>query len=312
MTGRDRDNQSYLSKLSPWNRSPIVPPSQGAQGEPELLQQQKGQDHVVKARHRLLQYPKDCPRLRPCWFHATDVPKRRPSPAAGETKEEKPAAQPKKYIAFSVNDSKAIEAAFQNIIDDEDGGEKTSLEQSGGDIALQGAGHSRRSDGKPNTNPEDEVKSVKVKVNEDYLFDVDVKRRELSPAYWLGPVYDVRRGTWFYEGTPQRPCDENLAAQLEEGYLKTKAWKLVQTEQAAQKSRSASQPRERPSSWAPGLRAPVSTQPTPQASSDDLRSRAAQQATGQGQSDVTLESGQFEQPPNTHRLFGAHMNSVVT
>ncbi|KAK0919372.1 hypothetical protein LTR91_012759 [Friedmanniomyces endolithicus] len=312
MTGRDRDNQSYLSKLSPWNRSPVVPPSQGAQGEPELLQQQKGQDHVVKARHRLLQYPKDCPRLRPCWFHATDVPKRRPSPAAGETKEEKPAAQPKKYIAFSVNDSKAIEAAFQNIIDDEDGGEKTSLEQSGGDIALQGAGHSRRSDGKPNTNPEDEVKSVKVKVNEDYLFDVDVKRRELSPAYWLGPVYDVRRGTWFYEGTPQRPCDENLAAQLEEGYLKTKAWKLVQTEQAAQKSRSASQPRERPSSWAPGLRAPVSTQPTPQASSDDLRSRAAQQATGQGQSDVTLESGQFEQPPNTHRLFGAHMNSVVT
>jgi hypothetical protein len=42
--------------------------------------------------------------------------------------------------------------------------------------------------------------AVKVPVNEDYLFDVDVERRELSPAYWLGPVYDVRRGTWFNQG----------------------------------------------------------------------------------------------------------------
>ena len=41
---------------------------------------------------------------------------------------------------------------------------------------------------------------VKVPVNEDYLFDVNVDERELTPAYWLGPVYDVRRGTWFYAG----------------------------------------------------------------------------------------------------------------
>lgn len=48
------------------------------------------------------------------------------------------------------------------------------------------------------TKPEE--KEVRVPVNEDYLFDVDVKKRELMPMYWEGPVYDVRRGTWFYQG----------------------------------------------------------------------------------------------------------------
>jgi hypothetical protein len=44
------------------------------------------------------------------------------------------------------------------------------------------------------------MRAVKVPVNEDYLFDVDIERRELAPTYWLGPVYDVRRGTWFFQG----------------------------------------------------------------------------------------------------------------
>lgn len=118
MSGQDRASQSYLSKLSPWSRSPVVPPSKGEHGEPEaMLQQQKGQDHVVNPRHRssLQRYPRDCPPVRPCWFHATDVPKRRPNPSAGEVKEEKPVGLPKKYSAFSVNDSKAIEVAFQKL-----------------------------------------------------------------------------------------------------------------------------------------------------------------------------------------------------
>ena len=66
----------------------------------------------------------------------------------------------------------------------------------------------------------------KVPVNEDFLFDVDIEERELAPTYWLGPIYDVRRGSWFYqEGSLLRPCDENLAIQLEEGYLKVKPWR---------------------------------------------------------------------------------------
>lgn len=42
---------------------------------------------------------------------------------------------------------------------------------------------------------------IEVPVNEDYLFDVDIKKRELAPVYWLGPAYDIRRGTWFFQGT---------------------------------------------------------------------------------------------------------------
>ncbi|KAK3116476.1 hypothetical protein LTR53_003140 [Teratosphaeriaceae sp. CCFEE 6253] len=307
MSGQDKAGQSYLSKLSPWSRSPVVPPSKGENGEPEALpQQRKGRDHVVKPRHRLSlrQYP--CPPPRPCWYHAVDVPKRRPNPAAGETKEEKPAAQPRKYAAFSVKDSKAIEAAFQKTVGDDEAAEQISQEPPDGDIS----GH--RSDGKPNLGLKDDSTAVKVPVNEDYLFDVDVRRRELGPAYWLGPVYDVRRGTWFYqEGSVQRPCDENLAAQLEEGYLKVKAWTLqsaqpAQTTQSASQSRSTSQTRARPTSWTPtGLKPPASTQLTPQVSSDSLRDRAAQQS-------VAAEDGQAEPLQNTYRLFGGHMNSVVT
>jgi hypothetical protein len=36
-------------------------------------------------------------------------------------------------------------------------------------------------------------------------------------VFWLGPIYEVRRGSWFFqEGSTLRPCEENLAAQLEE------------------------------------------------------------------------------------------------
>lgn len=82
---------------------------------------------------------------------------------------------------------------------------------------------------------------ARVPVNEDFLFDVDINERELMPVYWVGPTYEskthsrstrththgrdrltnlngiARRGTWFYqEGSNYRPCDENLAAQVEE------------------------------------------------------------------------------------------------
>ena len=41
---------------------------------------------------------------------------------------------------------------------------------------------------------------VTVPVNEDYLFDVHIRKRELASAYWEGPVYSVLRGTWFKDG----------------------------------------------------------------------------------------------------------------
>lgn len=300
-------SQSYLkssiSKYSPWSRSPAVQPSKGKDGEPNaepLLQQNlKGEDHVVTHRHRLSlrKYPRDCPPLRPQWFHAVDVPKRRPNPA-GETKEPvKPAPAPKKYAAFSVTDSKAIEAVFQKLADQEDAAEAGKAAKEGQSSSGTGSHKSLKDGGK-----------FKVPVNEDYLFDVDVNRRELGPAYWQGPIYDVRRGTWFYQDSSvQRPCDENLAAQLEEGYLKVAAWRLP----TAKDAKGATERKQRPTSWAPGqapdvLKNAKSGSLTPKASNPDLRAKA------DGQNDTKLASGQESPPNNTYRLFGAHMNSVVT
>lgn len=250
--------------------------------------------------------------MRVQWFHAVDVPKRRPNPAGEKKEDDKKPVAPKKFAAFSKTDSKAIEAVFQKLGDEEDAVEMGRKELSQG-IDTRGS--------KPHNKPSMSVKhdpksaGAKVPVNEDYLFDVDVEARELGPAYWLGPVYDVRRGTWFYqEGTVQRPCDENLAAQLEEGYLKVKAWRLTTTVDAKQQNqRSVSQPRTRPTSWPPGEdagKASTNKPSTPgslsQKNSDpDLRVEATTKA-------AEGSEGTSSQPNNTYRLFGAHMSSVVT
>lgn len=186
MAAQDESSRSYLSKLKPWSRSPSIQPSKGKEGEPSPapLQEQKGADHVVSHRHRLSlkKYPRDCPPLRPQWFHAVDVPKTRPHPA-GEVKDEKPAGVPKKYAAFSKRDSKAIEAAFQKLLEEGDSEEALRLQQQRGETPNQ------RPNGKSHKlNTEDKPGKYKVPVNEDYLFDVDVDKRELAPAYWLGPV----------------------------------------------------------------------------------------------------------------------------
>lgn len=104
----------------------------------------------------------------------------------------------KKYAAFSKQDSRTIELAYQQLADEEDSKHRRKLgtkdEIESGD--LSGAGKKKGREEPPNKGSKN-----KVPVNEDFLFDVDVEVRELRPAYWLGPVYEVRRGTWFYPGT---------------------------------------------------------------------------------------------------------------
>ena len=309
-------SQSYLAKLSPWARSPALQPSKGKDGEPEhtpLVKQQQGADHVVSQRHRLSlrKYPRDCPPLRPQWFHAVDSPKRRPNPAGDKVEQVLP--KPKKYAAFSVRDSKRIEGAYGKLAEEEQekrrGGEQ---DVEGGDVGTQKAGKDKKRAGVE----EGGEGRVKVPVNEDYLFDVDVERRELGPAYWHGPVYDVRRGTWFYqEGATQRPCDENLAEQLEDGYIKVKPWKFPQAASSSEKARSSSQPRTRPTSWTPGQpseKVALSVPMTPKGSNPDLRRQAMDEPKPPPDQAKAIETGQAQQPENTYRLFGSHMNSVVT
>lgn len=305
-------NQSYLAKLSPWTRSPALQPSKGKDDEAEhtpLVKQQQGADHV----HRLSlrKYPRDCPALRPQWFHAVDSPKRRPNPAGDKV--EKALPKPKKYAAFSVRDSKRIEAAHKKLAEEEHAKRQyTGAEQEEGDLGTPRKGGDKQRAGLD----DDHAGTVKVPVNEDYLFDVDVEGRELGPAYWLGPVYDVRRGTWFYqEGATQRPCDENLAEQLEDGYIKVKPWQFPQQRSTSDKSRSSSQPRVRPTSWTPGQgseKITASAPMSPKSSSPDLRRQAMEELKPSPEQPQSLETGQNQQPENTYRLFGTHMGSVVT
>lgn len=134
---------------------------------------------------------------------------------------------------------------------------------------------------------------------------MDIERRELSPVYWLGPIYEVRRGSWFYqEGSNLRPCEENLAAQLEEGYLRCKPW-LYPGEFDERPSK-----RRRINNWvASRLRSDSSKSRgtvTPKASVENLKAQAALQPEGSAK-----PPGPPPQP-STHRLFGQWMNSVAT
>lgn len=61
-----------------------------------------------------------------------------------------------------------------------------------------------------------------IQVKEDGLFEVDLEGKELRPTYWNGPVYDVRRGMWFFSNSTSKqlvPCPEELSEKLEELYV---------------------------------------------------------------------------------------------
>ncbi|KAK1141374.1 hypothetical protein N8T08_009165 [Aspergillus melleus] len=231
----------------------------------DVLQQSKGEDHTVTHTHRLSlrRYPRDCPALRVRWFYAVDSPKWKPLLWDQKKDASKPPPPPKKFVPFSSKDSHAIETTFQRLSDIEATREQSRHAETSG-------------------RPQDST--TKVAVNEDYLFDVDVERRELSPAYWVGPVYEVRRGTWFFQdGSSIKPCEENLATQLEEGYLKVKPWRYNGAHDTAVQDSTYS----KTSDTAPGT--------LPNSVEND--GPAAPASAGGSRN---------------YRLFGAYMKSIVT
>lgn len=245
----DASKTSFLGAINPWSRTNTPPPKSPKQlPNDEALKPTSGQDHAISTRPTpsLRRYPKDCPALKTRWYYAVDVAKRKPfAPEPSPEDKDKPAAIPRKWLLFSKSDSQAIENAFQQLGHEDEFGEKNT--------------------------------TTKIPVNEDYLYDVHIEKRELQPAYWIGPVYDVRRGSWFFhESAGLRPCDENLANQLEEGYLKVAPWRK------AGAPRSASQPRHRM----------TNSDPTSQ---------------------LVPSAATTETPiSNTYRLFGAHMSTTAT
>jgi hypothetical protein len=202
---------------------------------------------------------------------------------SSKTSEDTKPAPPKKFVSFSIEDSRAIEATYQGKLQELEGERDQAKGQNGlptGTKRPRATSTEEAQDADPTTS------CTTVPVNEDFLFDVNLENRELAPVYWEGPVYDVRRGSWFYqEGSALRPCEENLAAQLEEGYLKIRPWQYP--------------PRARSNS--------ASKTVAPKASSGDLK--AATEAQGDP---LKKEPPVPQHQPQTYRLFGGYMNSVVT
>ena len=105
-----------------------------------------------------------------------------------------------KFVPFGEQDSKRIEAAFLELSERDDA--KTARE-------AEKPWTSRRKDSDDEDSTETgagvtEDEGVTVMVNEDYLFDVHIRARELASAYWEGPVYSVLRGTWFRDGESKK------------------------------------------------------------------------------------------------------------
>jgi hypothetical protein len=224
-------------------------------------------------------YPHDCPPLNVQWYHAVDIPKRKPFTKIDDATK---LGSAKTYTPFSEGDSTAIEAAFQKLAEKDEEKGKQGLRSRAASLTR---GHKRTDSQVHDT--------IKVPVNEDYLFDVDVEKRELSPAYWLGPIYDVRRGTWFYaESSGLRPADENLATQLEEGYLKIKPWNFDPVTGVAPQPSSKPEEKEGDSSAEK-----VSTEDQP---IDTM------------EAPVKVPVKAPDPSERSFRLFGPHQNSVVT
>ncbi|KAJ3116980.1 hypothetical protein HK100_000917 [Physocladia obscura] len=234
------------------------------------------------------------------WFHATDAPKYDHSPFrpasttsntvtnASATVAEVPvvihtvagiitnaaslaakAKAPTTWSAFSARDSAKIEETYQTIVT----ASTLNLPQP----------------------------SPLVLVHEDFLFEVDVLKREIYPVYWHGPTFHVQRGTWFItpdNGTKFTPCDDNLSKQLEDGYKKFKPWLQY------------SPPLVNPS------QSPTNSTIIILKSNEAINTATVSSATS-NQLPAFLSASPSEKPPNVYKpeqkwaLFGPYMNSHV-
>ncbi|KAL8669201.1 MAG: hypothetical protein Q9168_006199 [Polycauliona sp. 1 TL-2023] len=305
-----------LESWSPWpSRSNTPKPGQNKPDGSNLTDPslQQGIDHSLKTRYRFTprHYPPDCPPAQIKWYYAVDVPKRRPPPLVQPPKGA-PLTSPKKYVAFSARDSRSIESTFRKLAEEDDA--VIQDHSHNGDLGGAGLGRAktiatpgqRRNTSLEGEGEKNETSQSTVPVNEDFLFDVDIDKRELAPAYWYGPIYDVRRGSWFYqEGSSLRPCEENLANQLEEGYLKVKPWRYEAASQAQAESQSNSGPTPKDAHEA------VKTFDGATTSNAELKPAIDETKTKMDTKEnpsAIVTKFQLQ----TQRLFGAHMNSVVT
>jgi hypothetical protein len=187
-------NPIGIGGILSWGRASTIPRPQTPRRNAELVSQSKPLGHVRQTSMSKQTLSSESPQLNVRWFHAVDVPKRMPFALVND--KPKPAVPAKKYQPFSESDSNAIEASYRRMEGSVDSKEPGMVRVTTGQNRSLDAERAR--------------KTTKVPVNEDYLFDVDLEYRELAPAYWLGPVYDVCRGSWFYSGMSEASTAEIL------------------------------------------------------------------------------------------------------
>ncbi|KAK6198146.1 DDHD domain-containing protein [Scheffersomyces amazonensis] len=137
------------------------------------------------------------PKARVKWYYATDVPISKPEWFNYQREKE-----PEKFLPFSDYDSSKLENEYQKSLAERD--------ESKSKVKLESESES--------ASEHNEL----VEVNEDKLFQVNLVEFTLSPVYWDGPIYEVRRGTWF--GTDGIPLPMNVSQLIEKGYRDMKPY----------------------------------------------------------------------------------------
>lgn len=115
------------------------------------------------------------------------MPKRKPKlvrKIPPPSKDAKPPTAPKKFTAFSPSDSRRLEARYQKLLEAVEDGHASQPRDADAALAASPRGPDTKRTGSAGDG------GIRVPVNEDFLFHVDIEERELAPVYWLGPVYE--------------------------------------------------------------------------------------------------------------------------
>ncbi|KAF9571221.1 hypothetical protein EC968_000817 [Mortierella alpina] len=232
-------SKSTKADSDPLESNPMPEPhltaTDGAGAPPEEALQENGED-----------IPPPPEPIR--WFHAVDAPLTKPNEPKKNPKAPAPPKKPATtWVPFSIRDSNALERAYaltQPILEEkkqapEGGWGSESAQEDDQDHDHDHPNHISKQEpslrlqipemqGPTSSSSSSSLSSsggATVLVNEDYLFEVDIRKMEIKPVYWLGPTYEVRRAVWFLQLDGKFvPCEANLSKQIEYGYHKHRPW----------------------------------------------------------------------------------------
>ncbi|ORZ39471.1 DDHD domain-domain-containing protein [Catenaria anguillulae PL171] len=211
------------------------------------------------------------PRVRPEWFYATDTPKLDPTKLKLGTNgtlstAAAPNAEPQVWERFDAADAARLEHMYQRVAAWRESAGVADLvmpgafnsepatptvsasaaaaaaaSAAGSSPTISGGGGHRRGSSAPQVSHP--PFSTTVMLGDDQLFEVDIDLMVRYPLYWPGPLFEVRRSTWFANTGPGGkyvPVDAALNRQVEQGYQKIKPWQYVASAGASAESLSGS------------------------------------------------------------------------